>query len=151
MKKVLQKLEKSNFIKQVHKQVIVADTINFIDTLKSNKNKFLCTKVFKLDNDYLDFMDLRIKSTLILSGFYDYLHTFINKNTDDIMLTCNIDNNFTFLAFKNIQKSTDIIEDIFLTENKIPIHLSTIDLDYETKIHILMYDNKFQFPGFSLN
>jgi len=151
MKNVLKKLEKANFIHHVHKQAIVVDTIHFIEELRKNKDKFQVIKLFEPDDAYLDFMDLRVKSNLILSGFYDYLYTLLPKDTDDVMLSCNIDNEFTFIAFKDIQKYNVIVEDIFATKKRLPIHLCSIDLDYETKIHILMYDNNFKLPGFNLN
>ena len=151
MENVLQKLESSKFINHIHKQVIVADTVDFLDKIPDNKDKFKFIKLFKPDSEYLEFMDLRIKSSIILSGFYDCLNVFNSSEADNVMMSCNIADLYTFIAFKDIDEYESIVSDVFFNKHVIPLHLMSVDLDYKLRIHILMYNNYFKLPGFNLN
>jgi hypothetical protein len=148
MKNLLQKLEKSKFIDGVHKLALWADVIEFMDLLKNRPKTFEYSKSYKLED--VHFWDLRIKFNLMGSGFYQYLSHYL-ETQDDLMLSCNIDDDFILVAFKGKKNIENIIEYYFDRFKSIPVHNIEVDLDYNNKVHILMYDRKFKFPGIELN
>lgn len=149
MKNLLQKLEESKFIDGVHKLALWADAIEFMDTISKNPNTFQFTKSYELET--LHAWDLRIKFNLMASGFYQYLEQYLQTKIDDLMLSCNIDEDFILVAFRGRKNIETIIEYYFGKFNSIPVHNIEINLDYNNKVHILMYDKKFKFPGIELN
>lgn len=151
MKNLLRKLEKSNFIASMHKQTMVVDTTKYIDSIKENLDKFNYVKIFKKSSDFREFMDLRVKSTIMIAGFFDYMELFKEDDSDDTMISANIEGEFTIVAFKNPLQTRDIIDTMFAKLNSIPIHNVIVNLDYKTKVYILFYDNRFELPGFELN
>lgn len=149
MKNLLQKLESSKFIDSVHKLTLWADTIEFMDLIKKNPDTFEYTKSYRLED--LHAWDLRIKFNLMASGFYQYLGQYLSVTSDELMLSCNIDDEFILVAFKGTKNIETIIEYYFQKFKSIPVHNVEVDLDFNNKVHILMYDRRFKFPGIDLN
>jgi len=150
MKHLLKKLEKSKFIDSIHRTALWADAIAFMDLMRDSPDAFECTKSYRLED--LHAWDLRVKFNLMASGFYQYLEKYCANDPDnDLMLSCNIDEKYIFVAFKGKKNVTTVIEYYFGKYKSIPVHNAIIDLDYSNKVHILMYDRDFEFPGINLN
>lgn len=149
MKNLLQKLEESKFIDSVHKLALWADTMEFMDMLKKDPETFEFTKSYELEK--LHAWDLRVKFNLMASGFYQYLEHYLQTKIDDLMLSCNIDDDYILVAFKGKKNIETIIEYYFQRFKSIPVHNIEVDLDFNNKVHILMYDRKLKFPGIELN
>lgn len=149
MKNILQNLEASNFIGNVHKTTLWADCLQFAKLIRDNPKSLHIIKTYVGSDSHI--RDLRTKFNLMTSGFYDFLKTYLTTSDADIMLSCNIDDELLLVAFKDIQDEEKIVSYNFSTYGMLPIHLSTISLDFSNKIHILLYDRKFNFPGLTLN
>lgn len=156
MKNLLQNLEASNFIVNIHKNVLWADSMKFAELIKENPRAFELVKSYTGRDD--DIRDLRTKFNLMFSGFYDFLLKYASDPIDvksnselDMMLTCNINDELLLVAFREESNVEQITSYNFASYGMLPIHFSTISLDFKNKIHILMYDRKFYFPGTSPN
>lgn len=149
MKNILQNLEASNFITDIHKTTMWVDSIQFAKLIKEDPGSLEILK--RYDGVGSEIRDLRVKFNLVTSGFFDFLRTYSSTDDAEMMLSCNINDELLLAAFKNITDYPQIVMYNFLTYGMIPIHFSTIPLDFRKKIHILMYDRKFNFPGSSLN
>lgn len=150
MKNLLKRLEESKFIDSIHMRTLWVDTMEFMEYMKDHPDSFEYTKSYRLEDIHA--WDLRVKFNVMASGFYQYLQKYCEADPDnDLMLTCNIDEKFTFVAFKGKKNLQKVVEYYYDQFNSIPVHDTILDLDYNSKIHILMYDKKFKFPEISLN
>lgn len=146
MKNILEKLEKAKFIGNIHKQALLADTMHYIDRIKDNIDRFQSPLLSIKSKKYKHFLDLRVKSNVMVSGFYDYLVSFAtSKVSDDSVISCNIDDGYLLVAFKDRSAFKIVMNDIFEEQNILPLHMTEIDLDYNLKIHILLYDQRNKF------
>ena len=149
MKNILQKLEDAKFIDSIHKLTLWADITEFMDLLKKKPETFQFAKSYVIDD--LHMWDLRIKFNLMCSGFYQYIEHYLESNDSDLMLSCNIDDDFSLVAFRGKKNIRTIIEYYFDRFKSIPVHDIEVNLDYNNKVHILMYDRRMKFPGIDLN
>lgn len=151
MKNLLRKLEKSKFITNIHRQALIAETASYIDSLNSHLDKLTIIKFFRLDPETCNFMDMRVKSLIMLSGLFDYFTPLIEDSKNELMLSAKLDGDFTVVAFKDLQAVPEITSLMFSKLSTVPVHLTSMDLDYKTTIYILFYDNQFELPGYNLN
>lgn len=150
MKGLLKKLEKSKFIDDIHKQTLWADSVEFMKIITETPNLFECTKSY--DINLYEAWDLRVKFNIMASGFYDYIKLYSTKyEGDDLMLSCNLDDTYSLVAFEGADNTKKIIAYHFQKFHMLPVHYIEINLDYESNIHILMYNENFVFPGINLN
>lgn len=149
MKNVLQTLEASNFISDIHKSAMWVDTMKFAKLIKENPKSLTVIKAY--DGGYAEIRDLRTKFNLITSGFFDFLRTYPHTEDLEMMLSCNINDELLMVAFRDSKNYDKIVSYNFANYGMLPIHFSTISLDFRNNIHILLYDRKFYFPGIEPN
>lgn len=150
MKNILEKLESSNFIHETHRRLMWADAIKFMEQNKYTNKKlndgFIKSYLLK----HIRNGELRIRFNLMATGFYQYLK-FYFSDSKEYMLSCSIDDDLMLVAFLDTKNQNSIKLYNFTLYNVIPIHQTIINLDFKTKVHILMYDKRFKLPGMELN
>jgi hypothetical protein len=155
MENVLQKLEKSKFISNIYKKALTVDSIDFMQIIKENKvpkDIQYGIKQYHPSKTLTTYLDLKIKFSIISSGFYKFMMDMLSSNNkQNLMISCNVVNKFTLLAYKDQRDTQNVKYHALDSNNTIPIHHSIINLDYDKKIHILLYDNNFKLPGYSLS
>lgn len=149
MKNILKSLEESKFISNIHTTALWADAFNFAKLIKKNPKAINMLKSYK--EDAIVTGALRVKFNLMTSGFHEYLGVLIDNSNDELMLSCNMPDGLLLVAYKGSENTNNVINYLFSYCKSIPIDRDIINLDFDNKVHILLYDLRLAFPGFSVN
>ena len=152
MENILRKLEKVNFISGVHDKLLAAEAIQFIEKAGLTSDSFLHQPLLsKKPKHVITYLDSFVKFNVMATGLFHYLKKFDGDDVDDLMINCNIDDQILLVAYKNEKDKRYVSKITFREMGLLPIHSTTIDLDYDNKIHILLYNKKLGFPEINLN
>jgi len=152
MKKVLQKLETSNFISGIHNKLLVAESIRFLETTRITDGRIIdhiCTT--HRSKRELDYLDSFVKFNVAATGLYQFLYKLEDDDDGSLMVNVNIDDRILLVAYKNEKDKSYVSNITFHEFGLIPIHSTSINLDYNNKVHILLYNKKAGFPEINLN
>ena len=171
MKHILKKLGSSKFIASVHKQLMAADSIAYLDMIKLNHYKFNDTRYYndsyisKIYNDeYKQYMDLKIKFEICALNLYDVLEKYIenqnkkllynqkqiiNNNEYDAidLLIISLEETEMLIGTINEEKAKSIKQHYYDTQGLIPLHETKLNLDFDKIIYILWYNQYFKFKS----
>jgi hypothetical protein len=85
------------------------------------------------------------------TGLAHYLRKIEEFDEENLMVNCNIDDRILLVAYKNANDRRYISKMTFIETGMLPIHSTSVDLDYNNKVHILLYNKKIGFPEINLN
>lgn len=152
MENILKRLQDCNFISGIHDKVLTAEAIKFIDSAGLHSTSFIehiACKKRKIEETA--FLDSFVKFNLMATGLAHYLRKIEELDDESLMVNCNIDDRILLVAYKNPKDRKNISKMTFNETGMLPIHAVSIDLDYNNKVHILLYNKKIGFPEINLN
>jgi hypothetical protein len=152
MKNILKRLQSSSFISGIHDKLLTAEAIRFIETAGLQSKPFtehICIKHRSISET--EYLDSFIKFNLMATGLAQYLKKLDSDDAEGLMVNCNIDDRILLVAYKNEDDTRYISKLNFYEMGLLPIHSTSIDLDYNNKVHILLYNKKIGFPEIIMN
>lgn len=152
MENILKQLERCNFISNVHDKLLTAEAIQFIEAAGLKNEPFVQHVSIKgRSKKETAYLDSFVKFNIMATGLFQYLRKIDTVDSDNLMINCNIDDQILLVAYKNESDKKYISKLNFIEMGLLPIHSTSINLDYDNKVHILLYNKRSGFPEINLN